>query len=161
VLSHLLRLTQSQIIYEYGEYRWTNIDRGKAKNLDKSLPSANLSTTNPTWTGPGANPGLRCEGLWQRPEPWHGLPKNLNVNFRVYNRPQLDPILSEINQIQILTTILISSSHIRLDMELESKRNLHTAVWSRNSYVPKLYLPCRYSEKLFTLSLMGTSKVPG
>jgi hypothetical protein len=25
----------------------------------ENLPSANLSTTNPTWTEPGSNPGLR------------------------------------------------------------------------------------------------------
>jgi hypothetical protein len=31
----------------------------------KSLPSAILSTTNPTWTNPGANPRLHCE----RPAP--------------------------------------------------------------------------------------------
>jgi hypothetical protein len=27
----------------------------------KSFPSATLSTTNPTWTDPGSNPGLRGE----------------------------------------------------------------------------------------------------
>jgi hypothetical protein len=27
----------------------------------KTYPSATLSTTNLTWTEPGANPGLRCE----------------------------------------------------------------------------------------------------
>jgi hypothetical protein len=27
----------------------------------KSCPSATLSTTNPTWTDPGPNPGLRGE----------------------------------------------------------------------------------------------------
>jgi hypothetical protein len=26
----------------------------------KTCPSATLSTTNPTWTDPGSNPGLRC-----------------------------------------------------------------------------------------------------
>jgi hypothetical protein len=28
---------------------------------EKTCPSATLSTTNPTWTNPGSNPGLRCE----------------------------------------------------------------------------------------------------
>jgi hypothetical protein len=27
----------------------------------KTCPSATLSTTNPTWIDPDANPGLRCE----------------------------------------------------------------------------------------------------
>jgi hypothetical protein len=30
--------------------------------LGKTCPSVNLSTTNPTWTEPGSNPGLRSEG---------------------------------------------------------------------------------------------------
>jgi hypothetical protein len=37
------------------------IDRGKLKNSEKTCPSATLSTTNPTWIDPGANPGLRSE----------------------------------------------------------------------------------------------------
>jgi hypothetical protein len=38
----------------------------------KTCPSATLSTTNPTWTDPGSNLGLRGEaGDWP-PEPWHG-----------------------------------------------------------------------------------------
>jgi hypothetical protein len=35
----------------------------------KTCPSATLTTTNPTWTDPGANLGL-CD---ERPEPSHGL----------------------------------------------------------------------------------------
>jgi hypothetical protein len=46
-----------QIIYEYGERRWNDIDRGKPKNSEKTCPT--LSTTNPTWIDPGANTGLR------------------------------------------------------------------------------------------------------
>jgi hypothetical protein len=49
---------------------------GETEELGENLPSATLSTTNPTWIDPGANPGLRGE----RPatncltlEPWHGL----------------------------------------------------------------------------------------
>jgi hypothetical protein len=37
------------------------IDRGKQKNSEKPCASATLSTTNPTWIDPGANPGLRGE----------------------------------------------------------------------------------------------------
>jgi hypothetical protein len=33
----------------------------------KTCPSVNFSTTNPTWTDPGSNLGLRG----QPPEPWH------------------------------------------------------------------------------------------
>jgi hypothetical protein len=41
------------------EHRWNEIDRGKPKYWGKTCPSATLSTTNPTWTDPGSNPGLR------------------------------------------------------------------------------------------------------
>jgi hypothetical protein len=46
------------MIYNYGETQWNDIDR---INLRKTCPSAILSTTNPTWTDPGANPGLHSE----------------------------------------------------------------------------------------------------
>jgi hypothetical protein len=45
------------------EQRRNDIGRGKPKNSEKNLPSAILSTTNPTWIDPGANPGLRGERL--------------------------------------------------------------------------------------------------
>jgi hypothetical protein len=48
-----------QVIYKHGEPRWNYIDRGKQNNLEKIRLSATLSTTNPTWTEPGANTGLR------------------------------------------------------------------------------------------------------
>jgi hypothetical protein len=32
---------------------------GETVVLGENLPSATLSTTNPTWIDPGANPGLR------------------------------------------------------------------------------------------------------
>jgi hypothetical protein len=44
------------------ERQWKEIDRGKSTNRRKTCPSATLSTTNPTWTDPGSNPGLRSEG---------------------------------------------------------------------------------------------------
>jgi hypothetical protein len=34
---------------------------GETEVLGETLPSATLSTTNPTWIDPGANPGLRGE----------------------------------------------------------------------------------------------------
>jgi hypothetical protein len=41
------------------EHQWNEIDRGKPTTLRKTCPSATLSTTNPTWTDPGSNAGLR------------------------------------------------------------------------------------------------------
>ena len=41
------------------EYRWNEIDRRNRSNRGKTCPSATLSITNPTWTDPGSNPGLR------------------------------------------------------------------------------------------------------
>jgi hypothetical protein len=39
---------------------WWNEDwHGKPKYTEKTWPSATLSTTNPTWLGPGLNPGRR------------------------------------------------------------------------------------------------------
>jgi hypothetical protein len=34
---------------------------GETEELGENLPSATLSTTNPTWKDPGANPGLHGE----------------------------------------------------------------------------------------------------
>jgi hypothetical protein len=31
------------------------------RTREKTYPSATLSTTNPTWTDPGSNPGLRSK----------------------------------------------------------------------------------------------------
>jgi hypothetical protein len=48
--------------YEFGERRWNDISAGENRRTPrKTCPSATLSTTNPTWIGPGANPGLRGE----------------------------------------------------------------------------------------------------
>jgi hypothetical protein len=47
---------------------WWNEDwQGKPKYLEKSCPTATLSTTNPTWPDPCSNPGRRGE----KPELWH------------------------------------------------------------------------------------------
>jgi hypothetical protein len=34
---------------------------GNRSTRGKTCPCATLSTTKPTWTDPGSNPGLRCE----------------------------------------------------------------------------------------------------
>jgi hypothetical protein len=43
------------------EHQWTEIDREKPTARRKTCPRATLSTTNPTWTDPGSNPGLSGE----------------------------------------------------------------------------------------------------
>jgi hypothetical protein len=47
-----------QVIYDYGELWWNDIDRRNRGTWRKAYPSANLPITNPTWTDPGANLGL-------------------------------------------------------------------------------------------------------
>jgi hypothetical protein len=43
------------------EHQWNEIDREKPPTRRKTCPNATLSTTNPTWTDPESNPGLRSE----------------------------------------------------------------------------------------------------
>jgi hypothetical protein len=43
------------------EQWWNDIFAGETEVLRENLPSATLSTTNPIWIDPGANPGLRGE----------------------------------------------------------------------------------------------------
>jgi hypothetical protein len=43
------------------EQWWNYIFTGETEELGENLPSDTLSTTNPTWIDPGANPGLRGE----------------------------------------------------------------------------------------------------
>jgi hypothetical protein len=50
-----------QMTYEHGEPWWNDTDRVKTCELEKNCLRATLSTINPTWTDPGANPGLRDE----------------------------------------------------------------------------------------------------
>jgi hypothetical protein len=50
-------------IYEHGGKWWNDIDRENGRTRRKPCPSATLSTTNPTWTDPGMNPGLHGENL--------------------------------------------------------------------------------------------------
>jgi hypothetical protein len=59
LLTGLLSITQT--MYKYGEPRWNDIDRGSRGIRRKTRPSATLSTTDLTWTGPGEIPGLRGE----------------------------------------------------------------------------------------------------
>jgi hypothetical protein len=40
---------------------WNDIDRGNWRTRRKTCPNATLSSTDLTWTDPGANPGLRSE----------------------------------------------------------------------------------------------------
>jgi hypothetical protein len=48
--------------YEFGERRWNDILTGENRRIRrKTCPSATLSTTNPAWIDPGANPGLSDE----------------------------------------------------------------------------------------------------
>ena len=49
-------------MYKSMEFWWNNIDRLKLKNLERSCTSATLSTTNPTISSRGLNPGLEVEG---------------------------------------------------------------------------------------------------
>jgi hypothetical protein len=48
--------------YEFGERWWNDILTGENRRTRrKTCPSSTLSTTNPTWIGRGANPGLHVE----------------------------------------------------------------------------------------------------
>jgi hypothetical protein len=56
---------------------------GETEVIGENLPSATLSTTNPIWIDPGANPGLRGE----RPATnrlSHGKAYNLLLHFYGY-----------------------------------------------------------------------------
>jgi hypothetical protein len=61
LLGQSYRTPHGAMIHVYGamvEWYW----QGKTKELGrKTCPSATLSTTNPTWIDPGANPGLHGE----------------------------------------------------------------------------------------------------
>jgi hypothetical protein len=41
------------------EHRWNEIHRENRSTRGKTCPIATLSTTNPIWTDPASNPGLR------------------------------------------------------------------------------------------------------
>jgi hypothetical protein len=43
------------------EQRWNEVTGKNRSTRGKTCSNANLSTTNPTWTDPGSNPGLRGE----------------------------------------------------------------------------------------------------
>jgi hypothetical protein len=47
-----------QVIYEYGEPQWNVIDSEASK---KNVFQCYFVHTNPVWTNPGVNPGLRRE----------------------------------------------------------------------------------------------------
>jgi hypothetical protein len=55
------------------EAYWNGIYREKLKNLEKNISQCHFMPTNPTWTDPGANPGLYGERLamselWVQPK---------------------------------------------------------------------------------------------
>jgi hypothetical protein len=54
------RTPHGAVIDEYGA-NGGMIFAGETEELGENPPSATLSTTNPTWKDPGANPGLRGE----------------------------------------------------------------------------------------------------
>jgi hypothetical protein len=43
--------------------QWNDTDRVEPKDSEKTCPIATLSTTNPTWTDLGMNPGIQNEKL--------------------------------------------------------------------------------------------------
>jgi hypothetical protein len=49
------------LFFRVMEHQWKETDGENRSTRRKTCPSATLSTTNPTWTGPGSNPGLRGE----------------------------------------------------------------------------------------------------
>jgi hypothetical protein len=49
--------------------RWNEDWQGKPKNSEKACPSTTLSTTNPTWPDPGANPGSQRLTAWAMARP--------------------------------------------------------------------------------------------
>jgi hypothetical protein len=55
------RTPHGAVIDEYEAMVELYIFAGETEVLGENLPSATLSTTNPTWVDPGANPGLRGE----------------------------------------------------------------------------------------------------
>jgi hypothetical protein len=56
-----------QVVYKIGEPRWNDADRENRRTCRKTCITNTLSTTNPSWTGPGANPVLRGERLATNP----------------------------------------------------------------------------------------------
>jgi hypothetical protein len=48
---------------EIREHHSNGSDRGRPKYPEKTCLSATFSTTNPTWSGLGANPGLHSERM--------------------------------------------------------------------------------------------------
>jgi hypothetical protein len=55
----VMKMSSFWPVLQVMEHQWNEIDRGKPTTRRKTCPSATLSTTNPTWTDPGSNTGLR------------------------------------------------------------------------------------------------------
>jgi hypothetical protein len=67
------------MIYDYGERRWNDTDRGNRRYRRKTCPYATLFTTNPIWTDQGANTGLRGERLATNQHGSHLLKIKLDI----------------------------------------------------------------------------------
>jgi hypothetical protein len=63
------------------EHPWNETDMGKPKCSGKTYSSAALSTTNPTWTEPGPNLGLRS-GRPATNRVSHGTPIDTSLSPR-------------------------------------------------------------------------------
>jgi hypothetical protein len=73
-----------QMIYESGQPEWNDTGMQNRRTRGKTCPSATVSNTNPTWTEPGANRGLRAQGpATNRPN--HGSDKGQSVGCTFQN----------------------------------------------------------------------------
>jgi hypothetical protein len=130
-VSELLPLTDtlfiSQMIYEYGERRGHDIDRGNLRTQIKTCPSATLSTTNSTWIEPGANLGIHG----QRP---------------ATNRLSHGTALVKL----ILVTGLLCFTACCLMFQVGTKTLTQNRILNRFLKTP-LWFPCRFPSFLVTM----------
>jgi hypothetical protein len=81
---------------------WTEDWQGKPKDSEKTYPSATLSTTNPTWSDPGSNPGRRvrkpaakrltCGTAFSPSNTYESLAHNLRLlNYGLVAESQFNP----------------------------------------------------------------------
>jgi hypothetical protein len=70
------------------ELWWNDVFAGETEVLGENLPSATLSTTNPTWIDPDANTGLRGErpatNRLSHCKPYNGPLKCLNRGVNIW-----------------------------------------------------------------------------
>jgi hypothetical protein len=93
----------------------------------KTCPSATLSTTNPTWTNPGSNPGLRGErpatNRLSHGTAFPSVPTTANISFRdavLLHEVHNDEIVS-------LRMTVVQSTKVAKDPKVFSipERNVH------------------------------------